>query len=119
MFMRRSFSSKTYEPLHILFCGSDAFSIASLQALHAEKMQRPDSIASIDVICRPGKRYGRGLKQIREGTYPSPILVLMLELIQLVPIKAAARSLSLPIHEIDTFTGWTVCRHSNPLSATF
>ncbi|OXV09561.1 hypothetical protein Egran_02678 [Elaphomyces granulatus] len=92
MFMRRSFSSKTcdHEPLRILFCGSDAFSIASLQALHTEKTKRPDSIASIDVICRPGKRYGRGLKEIRE-----------------VPIKAAARSLSLPIHEIDTFTGWT------------
>jgi len=31
-----------------------------------------------------------------------------LEFELLVPIKAAASDLSLPIHEIDTFTGWTV-----------
>ncbi|KAK2763936.1 Methionyl-tRNA formyltransferase [Arachnomyces sp. PD_36] len=38
----------------------------------------------------PGKRVGRGLKSIRE-----------------VPIKAAANELNLPVHEIDTFTGWS------------
>jgi hypothetical protein len=37
----------------------------------------------------------------------------------IVPIKAAARSLSLPIHEIDTFTGWTVSRHSDSRRAVF
>ncbi|KAJ5818372.1 methionyl-tRNA formyltransferase family protein [Penicillium riverlandense] len=86
----RLYSTKAYDPLRILFCGSDDFSIASLKALHAYHLKQPDRIASIDVVCRPGKRVGRGLKKIRE-----------------VPIKAAASDLSLPIHEIDTFTGWT------------
>ncbi|KAL2864614.1 methionyl-tRNA formyltransferase [Aspergillus lucknowensis] len=88
-FTPRSVSTKAYDPLRILFCGSDEFSIASLRALHAEHVKRPDRIASIDVVCRPGKRVGRGLKRIRE-----------------VPIKAVAAELALPIHEIDTFTGW-------------
>ncbi|GLA59876.1 methionyl-tRNA formyltransferase [Aspergillus tubingensis] len=86
----RCLATKAYDPLRILFCGSDDFSIASLKALHEEHVKRPDRIASIDVVCRPGKKVGRGLKQIRE-----------------VPIKAAATELSLPIHEIDTFRGWT------------
>ncbi|KAL4808523.1 formyl transferase [Aspergillus unguis] len=85
----RFLSTKPYDPLRILFCGADEFSIASLRALHAEHVKQPDRIASIDVVCRPGKRVGRGMKQIRE-----------------VPIKAAATELSLPIHEVDTFTGW-------------
>ncbi|KAF7597461.1 Methionyl-tRNA formyltransferase [Aspergillus hancockii] len=89
-FAHRYFATRSYEPLRILFCGSDEFSIASLKALHKEQQNRPDRISSIDVVCRPGKRAGRGLKKIRE-----------------VPIKAAATDLSLPIHEIDTFTGWT------------
>ncbi|KAL4956973.1 formyl transferase [Aspergillus filifer] len=88
-FRSRCLSTKAHDSLRILFCGSDDFSIASLQALHAEHVKQPDRIASIDVVCRPGKRVGRGLKQIRE-----------------VPIKAAATKLSLPIHEIDTFRGW-------------
>ncbi|KAK2801858.1 Methionyl-tRNA formyltransferase [Onygenales sp. PD_10] len=83
-------STKSSDPLRILFCGSDSFSIASLKALYKEHVSNPKTIQSIDVVCRPGKKYGRGLKKIRE-----------------VPIKAAATELSLPIHEIDTFTGWT------------
>ncbi|RAH83347.1 methionyl-tRNA formyltransferase [Aspergillus japonicus CBS 114.51] len=86
----RYLATKAYDPLRILFCGSDEFSIASLKALHAEHLSRPDRIASIDIVCRPGKRVGRGLKKIQE-----------------VPIKAAATDLALPIHEIDTFRGWT------------
>ncbi|KAB8230708.1 Methionyl-tRNA formyltransferase [Aspergillus alliaceus] len=89
-FAYRFFATRSYEPLRILFCGSDEFSIASLKALHKEQLDRPDRISSIDVVCRPGKRVGRGLKKIRE-----------------VPIKAAATDLSLPVHEIDTFKGWT------------
>lgn len=65
---RRYFTPKSYEPLRILFCGSDEFSIASLEALHKEHSSRPDRISSIDVVCRPGKRVGRGLKTIREGS---------------------------------------------------
>ncbi|KAJ5709964.1 methionyl-tRNA formyltransferase family protein [Penicillium malachiteum] len=86
----RLYSTRSYDPLRILFCGSDEFSIASLKALHAYHLKQPSRIASIDVVCRPGKRVGRGLKKIRE-----------------VPIKEVASGLSLPIHEIDTFTGWT------------
>lgn len=55
------------EPLRILFCGSDAFSIASLRKLHERYQANKDLIASIDVVCRPGKAVGRGLKSIRHG----------------------------------------------------
>ncbi|KAI9708041.1 MAG: Methionyl-tRNA formyltransferase [Bogoriella megaspora] len=88
----RRFSSRSgvvHDPLRILFCGSDAFSIASLEALNRDRKHRPGSSSSIDVVCRPGKRVGRGLKAIRE-----------------VPIKKAAQDIGLPIHEIDTFKGW-------------
>ncbi|KAJ5084389.1 hypothetical protein NUU61_008968 [Penicillium alfredii] len=95
-FLYRSYATKSYDPLRILFCGSDEFSIASLKALHAYHLKQPDRISSIDVVCRPGKRVGRGLKKIRE-----------------VPIKEAASALSLPIHEIDTFTGWAPPVSSN------
>lgn len=66
-FAIRFVSTKPYDPLRILFCGSDEFSIASLKALHKEHLRNPDRIASIDVICRPGKKVGRGLKVVREG----------------------------------------------------
>ncbi|KAM5435700.1 Methionyl-tRNA formyltransferase [Microsporum ferrugineum] len=86
---RRYSSTKACDPLRILFCGSDEFSIASLNALHTERVKDPDTIASIDVVCRPGKPVGRAMKTIRE-----------------VPIKAVATELALPIHEVDTFTKW-------------
>ena len=83
-------SQKTSDPLRILFCGSDDFSVTSLESIHEEHKTNPKSIASIDVVCRPGKRVGRGLKTIRE-----------------VPIAQIARELPLPLHEVNTFTGWT------------
>ncbi|KAF2262297.1 Formyltransferase [Lojkania enalia] len=87
---RRCNSTKASEPLKILFCGSDEFSIASLRALNNAKHQDPKLIQSIDVVHRPGKPTGRGLKVIRE-----------------VPIKQiATKELNLNTHEIDTFTGW-------------
>ncbi|KAJ9665138.1 Methionyl-tRNA formyltransferase [Coniosporium apollinis] len=61
----------------------------SLRAVDEARKNDPELIASVDVACRPGKRTGRGLKAIRE-----------------VPIKRAAEELQLPVHEIDTFTGW-------------
>ena len=65
---RRPFAIKSnLEPLRILFCGSDDFSIASLRRLHKEHQQDRDLIASIDVVCRPGKPVGRGRKMNREG----------------------------------------------------
>lgn len=88
---RRLYSSPAKKPLRILFCGSDDVSSASLQALCDEQKRDPSSIASIDVLCRPGKPYGRGLKKIRE-----------------VPLKATAQSLGLRTHMRDTFTGWEV-----------
>ena len=67
-FKRRSFATKSnFEPLRILFCGSDDFSIASLRKLYKEHQRDQDLIASIDVVCRPGKPVGRGRKIIREG----------------------------------------------------
>src|SRR5436305_14084856 len=56
------------QPLRILFCGADELSITSLEALHKELLASPSNVASIDVVCRPGKPSGRGLKQIRHRT---------------------------------------------------
>lgn len=66
---RRCYSSSR-NPLRVLLCGSDEFSIAGLRALHNlhQSTNDPSVFASIDVVCRPGKRTGRGLKTIREGT---------------------------------------------------
>lgn len=64
---RRYASTKTSDPLRILFCGSEEFSIASLRALHKEHEKNPNLIASIDVVCRKAKRVGRNLKEFREG----------------------------------------------------
>jgi hypothetical protein len=63
----RSHSTKPFQPLRILFCGSDDFSVVSLRQLCEEKLQNPQLIESIDVMVRPGKPTGRGLKKIREG----------------------------------------------------
>ena len=66
----RSYTSHiTYEPLRILFCGSDEFSIASLRALYKEHERDKTLIESIDVVCRPPKPVGRGLKDMREGEF--------------------------------------------------
>ncbi|KAK2749630.1 Methionyl-tRNA formyltransferase [Myotisia sp. PD_48] len=81
---------KSCDPLRILFCGADEFSIASLKALHAEHVKSPEIIASIDVVCRPGKPVGRLRQEIRH-----------------LPIKSVAEELALSLHEIDTFKGWT------------
>ncbi|KAK6433186.1 Methionyl-tRNA formyltransferase [Oleoguttula sp. CCFEE 5521] len=83
--IRNSSSSPgTRNALRVLFCGADAFSIYSLKALHDLHLAQPDTIVSIDVVCRPDKRVGPGLKQVRE-----------------------AFELDLPLHQIDTFTGWS------------
>ncbi|KAK7943017.1 Methionyl-tRNA formyltransferase [Apiospora aurea] len=80
---------KQSDSLRILFCGSDEFSSASLRALHEEKERNPGLIESIDVVVRPGKRVGRGLKLMQHPT-----------------IRHVAETLGLPIHERDTFTNW-------------
>ena len=78
------------EKLRILFCGADRFSVAHLDALHAESKSTDSNISTINVVTRTDKRTGRGLKQIT-----SP------------PIKSEAVKLGLPLYQIDTFTGWT------------
>ncbi|KAE8454081.1 hypothetical protein EG329_007859 [Mollisiaceae sp. DMI_Dod_QoI] len=80
---------KRSKPLRILFCGSDDFSVASLRALHAESNEHPERIKSIDVLCRPPKPIGRGLKTLQE-----------------VPLFHAAQELKLQVHQRDTFLGW-------------
>lgn len=66
-FSCRLYGTETSAPLRVLYCGSDEFSCASLRAIYDEHKRSPRSIASIDVMCRPGKPAGRGLKKIREG----------------------------------------------------
>ncbi|KXJ90859.1 formyl transferase [Microdochium bolleyi] len=88
--------TKRSDPLHILFCGSDDFSCASLEAIHLEHRRNPDLISSIDVVVRPGKPTGRGLKIIRQP-----------------PLQGLASSLGLRIHERDTFTGWNMPQDIN------
>ncbi|KAK5163713.1 Methionyl-tRNA formyltransferase [Saxophila tyrrhenica] len=78
------------EPLNILFCGADEFSIYSLRALRELQNRQPEKISSIDVVCRPDKRTGRGLKQVRQ-----------------VPIKPVASELGLTLHQIDSFKAWS------------
>ena len=64
----RSYANQvTFEPLRILFCGSDEFSIASLRALYKEHERDKALIESIDVVSRPPKPVGRGFKDTREG----------------------------------------------------
>ncbi|MCJ1293934.1 Methionyl-tRNA formyltransferase [Xylographa carneopallida] len=86
---RRRLVINSVDPLRILFCGADEFSIASLEALDHEKKVNPELIESLDVVCKVGKKHGRGLKNVRE-----------------VPIVDAAQELSLPLHKIENFTGW-------------
>ncbi|KAF1967576.1 methionyl-tRNA formyltransferase [Bimuria novae-zelandiae CBS 107.79] len=89
----RRFSSAaavSVPPLRILFCGSDNFSIASLCALTSAQKEVPGLIEDIQVVHRPAKPTGRGLKLLRE-----------------VPIKQAAAAELCVNHTIDTFTGWT------------
>ena len=62
-------SPKKFHSLRVLFCGSDEFSILSLEALQLVHQQNRSLIQSIDVVCRPGKRVGRGLKEIRKGRH--------------------------------------------------
>jgi methionyl-tRNA formyltransferase len=97
-------------PLRILFCGSDEFSCASLRALDAVRRGSkakgavsspspspppPPLVESIEVVVRPGKRTGRGLRTVRH-----------------VPLQQLAEELGLTMHVRDTFTGWSVSCYS-------
>lgn len=63
-----SSSSLAHDPLRILFCGSDRFSIASLDALVHAQHTVPGLIDEIHVAHRPAKPTGRGLKTLKEGS---------------------------------------------------
>lgn len=60
--------AKQSDPLRILFCGSDAFSCTSLRALHKEHVRNKALIERLEVMVLPGKKTGRGLKVLGEGT---------------------------------------------------
>ena len=79
------------QPLRVLFCGSDEFSITSLEALHQYAKSADSNVASIDVATKTDKRTGRGLKVIKPP-----------------PIKPVAEKLGLPVHQFDTFRGWSM-----------
>lgn len=70
---RRLRSALSYDPLRILFCGSDHFSATSLKALFEEYAARTGIIESIDVLCKEDKRAGRGLRTLKEGMLHSII----------------------------------------------
>lgn len=94
-FSNSGYAKLVSDPLRILFCGSDAFSTPSLRALHSLQTSHPSLVESVDVLVRPGKPVGRGLKQVKHSA-----------------CYHLARELDLPIHERDTFTGWELppCR---------
>lgn len=82
-------NDKHTAPLRILFCGTDEFSAESLKALHEESKAPDNHILSIDVVTKKDKYTGRGNKKLF-----TPF------------IKPFALDLGLPVHQIDTFTGW-------------
>jgi hypothetical protein len=57
------------QPLRILFCGSDAYSIACLEPLAQILEHGRHNIASIDVLCRTDKMVGRGYQTLSEGSH--------------------------------------------------
>ncbi|SPO06600.1 related to methionyl-tRNA formyltransferase precursor, mitochondrial [Cephalotrichum gorgonifer] len=66
--VRRPLYKLPSDPLRILFCGSDDFSCAALEALDRERVAGRGAglIESIDVLVRPAKFVGRGYKTLRE-----------------------------------------------------
>ncbi|PHH59830.1 hypothetical protein CDD81_2466 [Ophiocordyceps australis] len=82
-------SPKRSDPLRILFCGSDAFSLSSLVALQDEKVANPELIEAIEVFMLPVKKSGRFFKLRRE-----------------VPCEVFANLKKLKIHERETFHKW-------------
>lgn len=57
------------DPLRILFCGSEEFSCESLAALHREHVSNGRLVEALEVMVRPAKRTGRGLKHLRQGEF--------------------------------------------------
>lgn len=102
--------TKTSAPLRILFCGSEEFSCESLAALHSEHVANSRLVEALDVMVRPAKKTGRGLKQLRHGKIPQNCYAEGEHdaEVSVAPCKILAEDLGLKVHERDTFTGWTV-----------
>lgn len=79
----RCLSSRASDPLRVLFCGSDDFSCAALEALDGER-RRGGVVESVDVMVRPGKAVGRGNKKFREGECALVFYIFVLTLFYLV-----------------------------------
>ncbi|OAQ74846.1 methionyl-tRNA formyltransferase [Purpureocillium lilacinum] len=93
---QRRAAPSSSDPLRILFCGSDDFSVASLRALHAERARDPSLVSALDVMVLPPRRTGRGLKTLRE-----------------VPCRAVAEELGLRVHQRETFRNWDLPEGTN------
>lgn len=63
----RDSKGRDFDPLRILYCGSDEFSVESLKKLTDIHRKDPSFIESIDVVCKPAARRSRGLKQVYES----------------------------------------------------
>ncbi|KAI1483118.1 Formyltransferase [Daldinia eschscholtzii] len=96
----RKTKAESSDPLNILFCGSDEFSCAALEALEEERLRNPKLIQSISVVARPTKNTGRGNKK---PTSP--------------PIRGLVTRLQLPVYLRDTFTGWDMPPNINLIIA--
>ncbi|PHH88926.1 hypothetical protein CDD83_6873 [Cordyceps sp. RAO-2017] len=96
LFQCRGFASAAAEPLRILFCGSQRFSIPSLEALYRERGRDPGLVRALEVLVTPPRRSGRGLKVVEES-----------------PCQRLAERLGLRIHQRETFTGWELPQGTN------
>ncbi|KAF2665414.1 Formyltransferase [Microthyrium microscopicum] len=95
---RKLYSSSTSQtfnrkadPLRILFCGSDTFSIVALRPLVRLLETDPSIVESIDVLCRPPKRTGQGLKVLKEP-----------------PVGLFAKTANLPLYELNHFDHFNI-----------
>lgn len=111
-------STRSSEPLRILFCGSDEFSCASLKAVYEEHSRNKDLIESLDVMVLPPKRMGRSFKTLREGESTTSYVTSNTK-ISLVPCKILAEDLGLKIHQRETFTKWEVSCSRSQLTCYF
>ncbi|KAK9471579.1 formyl transferase, partial [Dipodascopsis tothii] len=78
-------SASADRPLRIMYFGSDAFSIQTLQAVTSLQQTRPDVVADVQVAVRRPKPAGRGRRTVRE-----------------VALQAFARGRGLRVHEVDS-----------------
>ena len=93
------------QPMRILFCGADELSIVSLEALHKESQRSSSHVASIDVVCRPGKPAGRGLKQIRHRMSPPKTGLIELTYVFKLPSRVLRKGWDFPSTKLTVLLG--------------